>query len=120
MNHHIVFVPEAWEQYLYWQGQDKKTLKRINILIEAASREPFQGLGKPEPLKGNLSGYWSRRVSDSPPPCLSYNRSRAGDCGVSILGWGLMPAATLGGFNTLNNRTAPQYLFTLLLKLDLV
>ena len=59
MSRNYVFVPEAWEQYLYWQGQDKKTLKRINILIEAASREPFQGLGKPEPLKGNLSGYWS-------------------------------------------------------------
>ena len=56
---------EAWEQYLYWQRQDKKTLKRINILIEAASRDPFQGLGKPEPLKGNLSGYWSRRISDA-------------------------------------------------------
>ena len=65
MSSNYVFVPEAWEQYLYWQGQDKKTLKRINILIEAASREPFQGLGKPEPLKGNLSGYWSRRVSDA-------------------------------------------------------
>ncbi len=65
MSRNYVFVPEAWEQYLYWQGQDKKTLKRINILIEAASRDPFQGLGKPEPLKGNLSGYWSRRISDS-------------------------------------------------------
>lgn len=65
MSRNYVFVLEAWEQYLYWQGQDKKTLKRINILIESASRDPFQGLGKPEPLKGNLSGYWSRRISDS-------------------------------------------------------
>ena len=65
MARFIRFTPAAWVDYTYWQGQDKKTLKRINILIEAASREPFQGLGKPEPLKGNLSGYWSRRVSDA-------------------------------------------------------
>ena len=65
MSRNYVFVPEAWEQYLYWQGQDKKTLRRINMLIEAASRDPFDGIGKPEPLKGNLSGYWSRRISDA-------------------------------------------------------
>lgn len=51
--------------YLYWQGQDKKTLKRINQLIEAVRREPFEGIGKPEPLIGNLSGYWSRRIDDT-------------------------------------------------------
>ena len=52
-----VFTPSAWDDYVYWQGQDKKTLKRINMLIEAASREPFAGIGKPEPLKHNFSGY---------------------------------------------------------------
>lgn len=61
----IEFVPDAWEAYLYWQHQDRKTLKRINALIQDAVREPFAGLGKPEPLRGNLSGYWSRRIDDS-------------------------------------------------------
>ncbi len=61
----IRFVPDAWEAYLYWQEQDRKTLKRINALISAAAREPFSGLGKPEPLRGNLSGYWSRRIDDT-------------------------------------------------------
>jgi toxin YoeB len=61
----ICFVPEAWEQYTYWHGQDRKTLKRINALIEAAARDPFDGLGKPEPLTGNLSGYWSRRIDQA-------------------------------------------------------
>ena len=64
MSRRIVFVPDGWNMYLYWQGQDKKTLKRINLLIEAARREPFDGIGKPEPLLGNLSGYWSRRIDD--------------------------------------------------------
>lgn len=58
----IEFVPVAWEQYTYWQSQDRKTLKRINTLIEQAAREPFSGIGKPEPLVGTLSGYWSRRI----------------------------------------------------------
>jgi toxin YoeB len=58
----VRFVPDAWEAYCWWQGQDKKTLRRINTLIEAASREPFEGIGKPEPLVGNLAGYWSRRI----------------------------------------------------------
>ena len=53
-----------WEDYLYWQAQDKKILKRINVLIEEMKRTPFEGRGKPEPLKGNLSGYWSRRIDD--------------------------------------------------------
>jgi toxin YoeB len=60
----INFVPNAWTQYVYWQSQDRKTLKRINLLIEAAAREPFEGIGKPEPLLGNLSGYWSRRIDE--------------------------------------------------------
>jgi toxin YoeB len=61
----ISFVPEGWEQYIYWHGQDRKTLKRIIILIEAAARDPFAGIGKPEPLVGNLSGYWSRRIDET-------------------------------------------------------
>ena len=61
----IRFVPDAWDTYLYWQDQDKKTLKRINILIAAAARDPFIGIGKPEPLRGDLSGYWSRRIDDA-------------------------------------------------------
>jgi toxin YoeB len=60
----IRFTPAAWDDYTYWQGQDKKTLKRINLLIEAARRNPFSGIGKPEPLLGNLSGYWSRRIDE--------------------------------------------------------
>jgi toxin YoeB len=60
----IRFTPAAWDDYTYWQGQDKKTLKRINLLIEAARRDPFVGIGKPEPLLGNLSGYWSRRIDE--------------------------------------------------------
>jgi toxin YoeB len=60
----IRFVPDAREAYLYWHEQDKKTLKRINLLITATARSPFEGVGKPEPLRGNLSGYWSRRIDD--------------------------------------------------------
>ena len=55
---------DAWEDYLYWQGQDKKTLKRINQLVKDICRNPFEGIGKPEPLKGNLTGFWSRRVDE--------------------------------------------------------
>ncbi|WP_427308846.1 Txe/YoeB family addiction module toxin [Cupriavidus sp. H39] len=65
MRRQLTFMTDAWEDYVYWQGQDKKTLKRIHALIQDAQREPFDGLGKPEPLKGNLSGYWSRRIDDS-------------------------------------------------------
>ena len=54
----------AWEDYLYWQTQDKKTLKRINGLIKELQRTPFEGAGKPEPLKGDLSGLWSRRIDE--------------------------------------------------------
>ncbi len=60
----IRFVPDAWDAYLYWQDQDKKTLKRLNQLITAAARDPFIGIGKPEPLRGELSGYWSRRIDE--------------------------------------------------------
>jgi toxin YoeB len=61
----ISFTDKAWADYVWWQGQDKKTLKRINLLIEAVKREPFEGIGKPEPLVGNLTGYWSRRIDDT-------------------------------------------------------
>ncbi len=58
------FVPDAWESYLYWQEQDRKMLKRVNLLIDAAVRDPFAGVGKPEPLRGDLAGYWSRRIDE--------------------------------------------------------
>lgn len=57
-----IWFDEAWEDYLYWQLQDKKTLKRVNQLLKDIEREPFFGIGKPEPLKGELSGFWSRRI----------------------------------------------------------
>jgi toxin YoeB len=60
----IVFSERAWEDYLYWQGQDRKTLTRINHLIREVQRDPFAGIGKPEPLKHALGGYWSRRITD--------------------------------------------------------
>ncbi len=59
----IVWMPEAWEDYLYWQGTDKKVLKKINALIKECQRTPFSGTGKPEALKNNLSGWWSRRIT---------------------------------------------------------
>ncbi|MGV8842874.1 MAG: Txe/YoeB family addiction module toxin [Pseudomonas sp.] len=60
----ILFTPEAWDDYLWFQQNDKAGLKRINLLIKDAQRSPFEGIGKPEPLKHNLSGFWSRRVSE--------------------------------------------------------
>ena len=57
-----IWFDEAWEDYLYWQLQDKKTLKRVNQLLKDSEREPFSGIGKPEPIKGELSGFWSRRI----------------------------------------------------------
>ena len=60
----ITFTNKAWEEYCYWQKQDKKTLKRINQLLEDIIRNGFIGIGKPEPLKNNLSGLWSRRMDD--------------------------------------------------------
>lgn len=65
MTRRIVFLPVAWEDYVFWQGQDRKTLKRINLLLQDIQRNPFAGIGKPEPLVGNLSGYWSRRIDDA-------------------------------------------------------
>jgi toxin YoeB len=59
------WTPAAWEDYAYWQVQDRKTLKRINLLITDCLRNPFEGIGKPEPLKENLSGLWSRRIDDT-------------------------------------------------------
>ena len=61
----LLWEDRAWEDYLYWQTQDRKTLKRINMLIGEIKRNPFEGIGKPEPLKGNLSGYWSRRIDET-------------------------------------------------------
>ena len=58
----LKFTKEAWEDYLFWQKNDKKILKRINELIHNSMRSPFDGLGKPEPLKFELSGFWSRRI----------------------------------------------------------
>ncbi len=60
----LVFSTKAWEDYLYWQSTDKKILKRINALIKEIQRTPFEGVGKPEPLKHGLAGYWSRRIND--------------------------------------------------------
>lgn len=60
----LKFTGEAWSDYVYWQSQDRKTLRRINALIEDATRSPFSGIGKPEPLRENLSGFWSRRIDD--------------------------------------------------------
>ena len=63
-NRTIQWDYDAWEEYLEWQAADKKTLKRINKLIKEISRDPFAGTGKPEPLKHNLTGFWSRRIND--------------------------------------------------------
>lgn len=58
----IVFLSPAWEDYLYWQQTDKKTLKKVNSLIKEIQRQPYEGTGKPEPLKHSLSSWWSRRI----------------------------------------------------------
>lgn len=60
----LSFDPDAWEDYLFWQKMDKSTVKRINELIKEILREPFEGKGKPEALRNNLSGYWSRRITN--------------------------------------------------------
>jgi len=65
MNKRLAFMPEAWDDYLYWQTQDKKTLKRINQLLQDIQRNSFEGIGKPEPLQGDKSGIWSRRIDDA-------------------------------------------------------
>ena len=59
----LSFADDAWSDYLYWQSQDKKILKKINRLIKEIQREPFEGIGEPEPLKYNWTGYWSRRIT---------------------------------------------------------
>jgi len=64
-NRLLSWTDEAWNSYVYWQTQDKKTLKRINKLIADVKRSPFDGIGKPEPLKENISGFWSRRLDDT-------------------------------------------------------
>lgn len=61
----LTWTLDAWNDYVYWQSQDKKTLKRINKLILAIMRTPFEGIGKPEPLRENLSGFWSRRIDET-------------------------------------------------------
>lgn len=59
-----VWSDDAWEEYIAWQMQDKKTLKRINLLLKDVERHPFEGIGKPEPLRGELSGFWSWRIDE--------------------------------------------------------
>lgn len=61
----LAWTAEGWSGYLYWQGQDRKTIKRINKLITETQRNPFEGIGKPELLKENLAGFWSRRIDDT-------------------------------------------------------
>jgi toxin YoeB len=61
----LAWGSKAWQDYLYWQSQDKKTLKKINRLIQDTLSNPFEGIGKPEPLKENLSGFWSRRIDET-------------------------------------------------------
>ena len=65
MTRLLAWTDVAWKDYVYWQSQERKTLKRINKLIEDTRRTPFEGIGKPEPLKENLSGFWSRRIDDT-------------------------------------------------------
>ena len=65
MPSRIVWTQAAWDDYQYWQSQDKKTPKRINLLVQDTMRSPFAGVGKPEPLRENLSGFWSRRVDET-------------------------------------------------------
>jgi toxin YoeB len=60
----LTFSSKAWDNYLFWQKSDKAILKRINTLIKDIQRQPYEGIGKPEPLKHGLSGYWSRRITD--------------------------------------------------------
>lgn len=61
----VLWEEHAWEEYCYWQTQDKKTLKRINALIKDIQRQPFDGIGKPEPLRGSYAGWWSRRIDET-------------------------------------------------------
>ena len=61
----LLWEDRAWEDYLYWQTQDKKVLKRVNMLIKDIRRSTFEGIGKPEPLRNTLSGWWSRRIDET-------------------------------------------------------
>ncbi len=65
MRNRLTWTTAAWADYVYWQGQDRKTLKRINQLLQELLRHPESGIGKPEPLRANLSGFWSRRIDDT-------------------------------------------------------
>ncbi|WP_353846567.1 Txe/YoeB family addiction module toxin [Snodgrassella sp.] len=58
------FTPQSWLEYTYWQNQDRKTIKKINVLLNDIARNPYEGIGKPEALRENLSGFWSRRIDD--------------------------------------------------------
>lgn len=62
---HLLWTDEAWEDYLYWQSQDKKTLTRVNQIVRDIQRSPHAGIGKPEPLKGDLTGWWARRIDET-------------------------------------------------------
>ncbi len=65
MSRKLAWTDAGWSDYVYWQSQDKKTLKRINTLVAAIKRTPFDGMGKPEPLRQNLAGFWSRRIDEA-------------------------------------------------------
>jgi toxin YoeB len=72
----LVWQTNAWEDYCYWQKQDKKILERVNELIKDCLRSPFKGIGKPEPLKGNYAGCWSRRITQEHPLIYKINERR--------------------------------------------
>ena len=61
----LVFTPNAWDEYIHWQSRNRATVERINALIRECQRDPFRGIGKPEPLKGDIRGLWSRRIDDT-------------------------------------------------------
>jgi toxin YoeB len=71
----LTWTPKAWEDYLYWQGQDKAKSRRINLLINSALRNPFEGEGKPEPLRFQLAGLWSRRIDQEHRLVYDWNES---------------------------------------------
>ena len=79
----LIFAEKAWEDYFYWQKIDKQTLERINSLIKEIKRDPFDGIGKPEPLKHALSGYWSRRINDEFRIVCKISRLSS-DCATSL------------------------------------
>ena len=82
MKRKTSFTPSAWDDYIYWQSQDKKTLKRINNLIKECQRTPFEGIGKPEALLGDLSGFWSRTIDEQ--HTLDYATT---DAEITIIAW---------------------------------